>query len=180
MKSEITTKRGFTIVEILVVLVIISILVIGSVPFIGRAQADARDDRREADIAIITAALERYYQDNGEYPSAQGSSVINTYWSTTADSSWEYLRDQLVPKYIDELPSDPSGETGKAAISTGLAYDYYANGWTYCGKAVRQMYLLAYNFENRERKVTLIGECSTNVLGPYGGSSNHRVARDNT
>lgn len=177
------TKRGFTIVEIIVVLVILALLIIGSVPFIGRAQADARDDKREADIAMITAAIDKYYQDNGEYPVGQGSTLINSAWSTTADGSWQNLVSQLVPRYIKELPSDPSGETGAAAMSSGLAYDYFSNtaaGISYCGKTTGQMYILLYNYEGREQKNTLIGECSTSPLGPYGNSSNYRVVRDNS
>ena len=176
-------KRGFTIVEIIVVLVILALLVVGAVPFLGRAQADARDDRRETDIAAITAALERYYQDNGEYPRGEGSSVINGSWSTTADNSWDQLSSKLVPKYINELPGDPSGETGKGALSRGLAYDYYANSsklYSSCGKEARQTYILLYNFEGRGQKITDMGECVDPKIGLYSGASNYRVARDNT
>ena len=165
--------------EITVVIVIIAILAIGSIPFVSRAQADARDDRRETDIAVIAAALESYYQDNGEYPAGQGSSRINPSWSATVDGSWSNLRAKLVPKYVSELPLDPSEDDSKTAMSGGNAYEYYANGSSWCGKGRYQMYILLYNFESRARKETFIGDCSTTPL-KYDGASNYRVARDNT
>jgi len=62
-------KSGFTIVEILIVIAIIGILsTIGLVSFV-RYQQDARDSQRSSDATIITEALEKYYDENGEYPS---------------------------------------------------------------------------------------------------------------
>ena len=61
--------RGFTIIEILIVVGIIGILAtIGFIGF-GRYQADTRDSERSSKATIIIEALEKYYDKNGEYPS---------------------------------------------------------------------------------------------------------------
>ena len=68
--SQMTSKkRGFTIVEVAVVVVIIGILTtVGAIAFTA-IQKQSRDSLREANMTILTEALEKYYQKNGEYPS---------------------------------------------------------------------------------------------------------------
>ncbi len=67
MKRSI--QRGFTVIELAVVIVVISILVTIVVVMYSRAQVDARDTKRANDMNIFTASLEKYYEANGEYPS---------------------------------------------------------------------------------------------------------------
>lgn len=170
-------QRGFTIVEILVVLVITTILVVITFTYTSRTQADARDDRREADLSSITAMIEQYYLEHGEYPASTASSDG---WLSTASGNWNELATQLEPyRSGDDLATDPADVTSVTARSGGLAYDYYANTSTHCGKAPRQMYILVYRFERRDQTDTLIGGCTTNPL-IYTSASNYRVARDNT
>lgn len=60
-------ERGFTLVELLIVISIISILaVIGTVVFQGITKG-ARDSRRKADISAISKAYEVKYQTTGSY-----------------------------------------------------------------------------------------------------------------
>ncbi len=62
-------RRAFTIVEVLVVIVVLSILLsITVVSFRGR-NVGARDDQRTARAEIIAEALEKYYSTHGDYPS---------------------------------------------------------------------------------------------------------------
>lgn len=63
-------KRGFTIVELIVVLTAISILAsivgFGSVSMMNRS----KNGEAVSEITVIKAALEKYYAENNEYPSA--------------------------------------------------------------------------------------------------------------
>lgn len=63
------TKKGFTLVELIVVIVVIAVLAAVVVASVVRYQATARNAERESDISTITEALEKYYDENGEYPS---------------------------------------------------------------------------------------------------------------
>lgn len=75
--------RGFTIVEVLIVIIIIGILTTITAVGIIRYQATSRDAERAAKTTVIAEALEKYYDKNGEYPScpsvtASGSNVTTT------------------------------------------------------------------------------------------------------
>lgn len=74
MKTK--TKSGFTLVELLIVIVIISVLATLTVFGANKVSRDARDFSRKSTVAVITESLEKYYADNGEYPSVQ--SLVNT------------------------------------------------------------------------------------------------------
>ena len=60
--------RGFTVVELVVVITAIAILAgIGMVSYSGM-QVRARDNERKADAESMQAAVETYYEQKGEYP----------------------------------------------------------------------------------------------------------------
>jgi prepilin-type N-terminal cleavage/methylation domain-containing protein len=64
--------HGFTIVELLIVIVVIAILAtISIVTYVG-IQNRARDTQRKQDVASIARALEMYYVQYGEYPASSG------------------------------------------------------------------------------------------------------------
>lgn len=169
--------RGFTIVELLIVIVVIAILAAISIVAYNGIQERARNSQRESDVKVIVKALEMYYIDNGQYPPGNGSTSINAAWSATADSSWDMLKGHLVPKYISELPKDPTSTQNVdfRYNNLGYGYGYYANTGSYCGTPARQMYILVYRLESQPQKYTSVGDCSTNSLS-YA-SSYHRVAK---
>lgn len=64
-------KRGFTIVELMIVVAVIAVL--SSIAVLGANAMlnEAKTADRETNTKIIKAALEKYYTENNEYPSAQ-------------------------------------------------------------------------------------------------------------
>ncbi len=72
-----TTRRGFTLIEVLVVLVI----VMGLASVVGinviRHQAESRVETAKLQISVLEQALQSYYIDHGRYPTqAQGLQAL--------------------------------------------------------------------------------------------------------
>ncbi len=72
-------KRGFSLMELLIVIAIIAILVSVSVVSYSSAQKKGRDARRHTDLKALQNAWEQYYADNNaNYPATCGYSVTPT------------------------------------------------------------------------------------------------------
>jgi prepilin-type N-terminal cleavage/methylation domain-containing protein len=68
MNKKNAFRRGFTLIELMIVIVILGILMGTILPRLTGAQARARDTARKADLTNISQALEVYYGDTGSYP----------------------------------------------------------------------------------------------------------------
>ena len=61
-------KKGFTLVELLVVMAILGVLVTVTIGSFRSSQARGRDAQRKSDLKQVASALELYYSDYGKYP----------------------------------------------------------------------------------------------------------------
>lgn len=70
MKKLLPASKGFTLIELMVVVTIIAFLSVIGVAAFTNAQKQARDGRRKADIEAISTALEANFgkTKTGEYP----------------------------------------------------------------------------------------------------------------
>lgn len=62
-------NQGFTIVELLIVIVVIGILALLVITTYSGIQAKARNSKRSSDVATIQTQLEAFFQNSGYYPS---------------------------------------------------------------------------------------------------------------
>lgn len=67
---------GYTLVELIIVMLIIAIVVTIIFVFIPNAQRQARDTERQSDIDTLHSRLEDYYQDKGSYPSTISTTIF--------------------------------------------------------------------------------------------------------
>ena len=107
MKSyQLSRARGFTLIEIMVVVVILGILGSLIVPNIIGRPDEARVTAARADIEAIGNALELYRLDNGDYPSTdQGLEAL-----VTQPSGYPEPRRWNSEGYLKKLPIDPWDE----------------------------------------------------------------------
>ena len=100
-------SAGFTLIEVMVVVVILGILAAIIVPKIMSRPEQARIVKVKQDILAIQSALDLYKLDNGIYPTTdQGLQAL-----VTAPSSSPVPRNWKSDGYLQELPLDPWGET---------------------------------------------------------------------
>jgi general secretion pathway protein G len=100
-----SAQRGFTLIEIMVVVVIMGILAALVVPkLMGRAD-DARITAAKQDISTLMQALKLYKLDNQRYPSTEQGlqALVSKPTSGPAANGWKN------GGYVDKLPKDPWG-----------------------------------------------------------------------
>lgn len=160
MKLKGALEKGFTLVELLIVVIILAILAAIVVPQFASSTDDAKVTALDSSLANMRAAIDLYYQQHGHYPSAvaatgatcpgggtAGTGAINTPQAfidqmtrytnaagqscTTKDTTFKY------GPYLkkDTLPNNPVTEDNTLVISTTGALGMTGNaapaGWKF-------------------------------------------------
>ena len=121
LNNKQSRQSGFTLIEIIVVVVIISMLAAIVAPkFLGRVD-EARVAKAKADIQNISAALSLYKLDNFNFPTtSQGLAALVT--NPGNAKNWK--------GYLDKVPKDPWGNEYQY-LSPGqnvTDFDIWSNG----------------------------------------------------
>jgi prepilin-type N-terminal cleavage/methylation domain-containing protein len=119
------TAKGFTLIELMVVITIIAILSTVGLVLYSNAQKAVRFSKRMQDVQAIKTALEIYKNVTGTYPNPGWA------WRSNCSGWGGYNADQiipgLVPGYMPSFPEDP--QFNRAANSG--CYIYLSNGTDY-------------------------------------------------
>lgn len=162
MKNQLRTQlqQGFTLVELLIVVIILAILAAIVVPQFSASTDDAKVSSLDSTLAGTRAIVDLYYQQHGKYPSAAvssgatcpgtgaaGTGAVNTVTAfmdqltrytnaagqscTTKDTTFKY------GPYLkkDALPKNPITDNNTLVISTagalGMLGNATAAGWKF-------------------------------------------------
>ncbi len=137
-----TNKKGFTLVELLVVVAIIGLLSTLAVVALGSARQKARDAKRLSDIKQVQTALELYFSDNNTYPVVAAAGVTLGDASNKTLSSVGFAASATAPTYMGLVPANPA--------PGGAAYGYNSkasDGTTNCTAAPCPAYAITFSLE---------------------------------
>ncbi len=112
MTSLHRKQKGFTIVELLIVIVVIGILAALVVNTFSGIQQKARNTERQTDIKAIHGQLEAYYAQENVYPTL----------ANLNDDSW--VSDNLKGLDLDALQAPGGADNNLAATATENVYGY--------------------------------------------------------
>ena len=95
--------RGFTLLELMVVVVIIGVLAALIAPAVLDRAADAKVTAAKTDISNLMQALKLYKLDNGRYPTTEQGldALAHKPTAGTPPPNWK--------PYVEKLPNDPWG-----------------------------------------------------------------------
>ncbi|MEL7012340.1 MAG: type II secretion system major pseudopilin GspG [Pseudomonadota bacterium] len=103
---RLQNPRGFSLIELMVVVVILSILAVVIVPRVIDRPDQARAVRAQSDIAAIESALNLYRLDNQRYPTTEQGlqALVEEPTRAPVPQNW------ADGGYIGRLPTDPWGQ----------------------------------------------------------------------
>ena len=133
--NERASRRGFTFIELVVVISILAILAGALIPRVTERMARARDARR-------LSAIEQYYLDHNQYPEANSNPLYGG-WDVSHDEDFiRILRDE---GYLAEEARDPINDD-----TYHYRYYFYSRG-SYGWKGESEFFVLGVrNFETAD------------------------------
>lgn len=128
-------RRGFTLIEIIIVFTLIGILVGLALPSYKYSLRKARETVLKTDLYEMRKLIGQYYNDKGKYPNSLKTLVDDGYLRsvpidpmTKSAESWVEVREE--PKYEEMQPGDELGVVDVQSASEEKAIDGTAyNTW---------------------------------------------------
>lgn len=124
-------KKGFTLMELLIVIVLLGFLITVGLTSFRSAQTKSKDSRRKSNLEQIGLALEAYHNDFGQYPDDNASGQImgcgvGGVTVCSWDAEWSDSTSGVI--YMVKLAADP--DSGYSYYydgnATGVSYQLYA------------------------------------------------------
>jgi prepilin-type N-terminal cleavage/methylation domain-containing protein len=110
-------SQGFTIVELLIVIVVIGILALLVITTYSGIQQKARNSKRSSDVATIQTQLEAFFQNSGYYPSLADMNSSSWLSSNMKSLDTGALVDPSNPTQSKTLLAAPAAKSYSYAVT---------------------------------------------------------------
>lgn len=161
-------NKGFTIVELLIVIVVIAILAAITIVAFNGVQNRAKNTATQSAVKQVQKLVEAYAAENGSYPSTGGLGQVYT------DSGCPFTADDngvktanWVPGISAQLPQSSFSGTGRNSV--GGCYMYSSDGTTY----VLSAWNAKYGGPSADAMYRRIGYRETNFFSANNTICNH-------
>lgn len=135
-------RKGFTLIEMLIVIVVIAILLGTLLPQFRGAQDEAAEQRARSELRTLATALESYYIHNSnDFPSALSSLISAT------------------PRIVSVIPDDPFRTSG-----TDYSYALDTNEVYYVVYSYGRDRAVDVSGINTSGQITESGDCTEDIL----------------
>ncbi len=152
-----SSRAGFTLIELIIVMAIMGILIAASASTFQTSRIKGKDGKRKSDLKQVSNALEAYMNDYGVYPLASSDHKIQACGAGTSTCDWgSAFANNNGTIYMAQLPSD--------ANNGSQQYQYYVSG-------DQKMYQLFAALENTDDSSILTLDKSCAVSGASSSES---------
>ena len=152
--------KGFTMVELMIVIAIIGVLATALIPSLIGAQSKARDTSRQTHLTSISNVLDGYYQDNSAFPSLVTSTsrcVSTSNWGITTLTGTITTQTDLAKSIKWGIfPTDPQASYNDLCSSTNKGA-YWYKPLTRSSTDTTPSYVLFAKIENSKNANILSG-----------------------
>lgn len=114
IKKYLNNEKGFSMIEMMVVLIIIAVLIGGGIRFYLGYIENARVTKAKAQISVMQAALDAYYAEQGNYPE-DNAGLLNAGIATTDTEK----KIEATDPWGIEYKYDVSTDSSKYVVYTG-------------------------------------------------------------
>ena len=120
-----SSRRGFTLLEILIVIAVFGLLATMAAISLSSARARMRDAQRISDVNVLRSALRQYWLDKASYPTSKSVQLHAPGTNTDALTSNGFVaaKDAQPPVYLDSVPTGPN-------VNEYYRYKGSANGFS--------------------------------------------------
>ncbi len=130
--------RGFTLVEILIVVIILGILAAIVIPQFTNASNDARNNSVASTLQTLRGQVELFKIQHGDTPPAQTALISVMQGQTNTTNTTTVVAGGAFGPYVQSFPTNPvNGSTGvSTAAGTNVGWVYSVSGGLYTISAV--------------------------------------------
>lgn len=115
-------QRGFTLVELLIVVIILAILAAIVVPQFASSTEDAKLSALDSTLSNMRAAIDLYYQQHGEYPGK--NTAVEATCSATDGTGTGGAGAQGDQAFRDQLSMFTDGDGGACSVKDATTFKY--------------------------------------------------------